>query len=555
MIDVSNNKFTDASHFVPPNVQKCNVQKNDFDCPVNWEAVRLCNATCRVHSNGNEASQYQMRIEGNLKEFHDNVYLSTISFVANVSVKRFTIMRKREGSVILDVNVLPPAKDSVNEGSGDRVVEYLGTKQAYDMLHNHGINVLNFTSGIPPDPPKGGIPIWAIVLMSVGAAVTLVVLVTAIIILARRKTHVTKMLKQTVDISDVNIGAAKKSLVNYQELVDMEEIGSGAFGIVFRASWRELRVAVKQIRSEHVSREQVIDFLKEVALLQNLRPHPNVVLFIGMSIPPQPLTMITEYCEGGSLYHYLRNNTVNLETKIGFVNGIALGMLHLHKEGIVHRDLAVRNILLTKHHECKVSDFGMSRETSNSENEGAKTKSNIGPIRWMAPEALKEMKYSHKSDVWSFGVVIWEIVTEKEPWDDMTPMEVALAVLREGKRLYIPDTDTNLQMLMRLCWYESPEDRPNFETISRVLSPIPEELADIRLSEIRRQHEKQYQKRDNYYTHDLPSSEVMEQNDNRYSGKTMDEEEDMQEIGDRRDDHIRSITQTSNYGRLYDDDL
>ncbi|PRP84566.1 fibroblast growth factor receptor 4 [Planoprotostelium fungivorum] len=144
----------------------------------------------------------------------------------------------------------------------------------------------------------------------------------------------------------------------------------------------------------------------------------------------------------------------------------ALGMLHLHKE-----NLAVRNILLTKHLEPKVTDFGMSRVTESAEDQGAKTNTNVGPVKWMAPEALKDRHYSNKSDVWSFGVVIWEIVQVFEPFPEMTPIEAAVAIVVDKMRLEIPETDPQLQLLMRICWSELPEDRPNFQMIVRSLTP------------------------------------------------------------------------------------
>jgi len=280
---------------------------------------------------------------------------------------------------------------------------------------------------------------------------------------------------QTIELKNINLGAAKKSVIDYVELRNLTEIGSGAFGIVFKGQWRDLNVAVKQVRAEHVTSKQLSDFLGEVTILQNLRAHPHVVLFIGMTVPPQPLTMITEYCQGGSLYDYLRTHECDLERKKKFIIGIALGMLHLHKEGVVHRDLAARNILLTEHLEPKVSDFGMSRETTGGENDGSQTSNAMGPVKWMAPEALREMKYSHKSDVWSFGVVVWEIITVSDPFDKLSNVEVAIGVVSEGKRLDIPDTDTDLQLLMRMCWSSLPEERPNFSTINHILVPLSAE--------------------------------------------------------------------------------
>lgn len=170
---------------------------------------------------------------------------------------------------------------------------------------------------------------------------------------------------------------------------------------------------------------------------------------IGVTFPPQPLSLITEFAEGGGLLEYLRNSQgVDLGQKKKFISGIALGMNHLSLEKIVHRDLAVRNILLTKHLEPKVSDFGLSRENT-PEDGAAVTQSNIGPLKWMSPEAVMSRSYSTKSDVYAFGIVIWEILTVEEPYAEMGPMEAALQVVNNGLRPPIPEgTDPLLVSLM-----------------------------------------------------------------------------------------------------------
>eukprot|EP01117_Protostelium_nocturnum_P019044 TRINITY_DN8135_c0_g1_i2.p1 TRINITY_DN8135_c0_g1~~TRINITY_DN8135_c0_g1_i2.p1 ORF type:complete len:220 (+),score=68.57 TRINITY_DN8135_c0_g1_i2:44-661(+) len=148
-----------------------------------------------------------------------------------------------------------------------------------------------------------------------------------------------------------------------------------------------------------------------------------------------------------------------------FIMGIAKGMLHLHMEKIVHRDLAVRNILLSKHLEAKVSDFGLSRE-SKAVDSAAVTSTTVGPLKWMAPESITERKYSSKSDTWSFGVVIWEILTCEEPFGDSTPIEAALRVTSKKERLKIPvSCPPKLEKLMKECWKEEAEDRPDFSQI------------------------------------------------------------------------------------------
>jgi len=190
----------------------------------------------------------------------------------------------------------------------------------------------------------------------------------------------------------------------------------------------------------------------------------------GVSLDgPQPV-IVMEYCAGGSLDRILFDSNLKLsdEHKIRLVRGIAAGMLHLHEHNIVHRDLAARNILLTGSGDPKISDFGMSRILQKEE-EG-KTKKNLGPIRWMAPESLSQGTYSKKSDVWSFGIVVYEIVARREPHTEVNPLEVGLLIRDQHLTPKIPiNCPPILRTLMQLCWQADPNQRPSFTEICRWL--------------------------------------------------------------------------------------
>ncbi|PRP81758.1 tyrosine-protein kinase Fps85D-like [Planoprotostelium fungivorum] len=266
-------------------------------------------------------------------------------------------------------------------------------------------------------------------------------------------------------IEEINLGAAQRSLIDFNDFEDMMEIGRGGFGIVSRAEWRQTSVAVKQIKTEEVTEEHVKGFLQEVVILQRLRSHPNVVMYIGFCFPPQPLSLVTLYGEdfdrsitNSFRVEYLKKNGRNIteEQQKLFVEGIALGLLHLHSEKVIHRDMAARNVLLSRHLEPKLSDFGMSREQMSTESAG-RTYSEVGPLKWMAPEAISMREYSTKSDVWSYGVVVWEIVTRGgTPFADLTAVEAAIGITTKGLRLKVPPgTDASLYKLMI-----DPADRP-----------------------------------------------------------------------------------------------
>jgi insulin receptor len=147
-------------------------------------------------------------------------------------------------------------------------------------------------------------------------------------------------------------------------------------------------------------------------------------------------------------------------------------MSHLHKFNIVHRDLAARNVLLSHSDpysaQLKISDFGMSR-VLEQDIEG-KTQNKMGPIRWMSPESIGQQVYSKKSDVWMFGILVYEIVAQCEPHTDVDHNEVAILIRDQGLTPTIPNNcPEKLRQLMEMCWKKQPEQRPNFETICQIL--------------------------------------------------------------------------------------
>ncbi|PRP85902.1 putative haloacid dehalogenase-like hydrolase, partial [Planoprotostelium fungivorum] len=293
-----------------------------------------------------------------------------------------------------------------------------------------------FGTSSPPD----AFPAWAIAVIVVVAVIVLSSIITVFLVVRKRRSS-------QKDLEDGYSHIVTNALrIDYEELKDSKVVGEGAFGVVSMAVWRKSQVAVKQMTSSNtITNKALQEFFSEVQIMQNLRPHPNVVLFMGVCVPPQPFCIVTEYCERGSLLTYLRStDAIPEEEQFRLINGIALGMLHLHSEKvqyytfyttapltffkIVHRDLAARNVLLSKHLEHK-----------------------IGPVKWMSPvRSHTSQEYSIKSDVFSFGIVMWEIVHPKEePWGDETLLNVAMEVVK-GKRLMICDNcPPKLANLMR----------------------------------------------------------------------------------------------------------
>jgi predicted Ser/Thr protein kinase len=256
-----------------------------------------------------------------------------------------------------------------------------------------------------------------------------------------------------------------------KELEIGREIGNGNYGSVCVGKWKKYRVALKFCQNKG----KMDEFLREANLMITLPPHPNVVQMYGVSIDGTQPIIVMEYCAGGSLDKVLYDTEEHIsdEQKIRWVHEIALGMCHLHKHNIVHRDLAARNILLSHPNlanaQPKIADFGMSRVLEQTMSEG-NTVNRVGPIRWMSPESLARQIYSKKSDVWMFGILIYEVVARYEPHTDKNPNEVAARIQDEGLTPTIPtDCPPKLREVMQICWKMQPEQRPTFEAICAFL--------------------------------------------------------------------------------------
>jgi hypothetical protein len=249
------------------------------------------------------------------------------------------------------------------------------------------------------------------------------------------------------------------------ELEIGREIGQGTYGRVCVGKWKKYRVALKFCQN----RGKMDEFMREANLMISLPPHPNVVRMYGVSIDGTQPIIVMEYCAGGSLDKILFDEKVPIsnEQKIEWVHEIAEGMCHLHKFNIIHRDLAARNILLTQPNQSgqlKVSDFGMSRVLQR-DIEG-QTLNATGPIRWMAPESIEKQVYSKKSDMWMFGVLVYEIVAQSEPHVNVDPKQVGVLICRKGLTPTIPrNCPPLLRELMESCWQKDPTQRPTFEEI------------------------------------------------------------------------------------------
>eukprot|EP01119_Soliformovum_irregulare_P005003 TRINITY_DN1629_c0_g1_i2.p1 TRINITY_DN1629_c0_g1~~TRINITY_DN1629_c0_g1_i2.p1 ORF type:complete len:659 (+),score=62.24 TRINITY_DN1629_c0_g1_i2:1151-3127(+) len=237
-------------------------------------------------------------------------------------------------------------------------------------------------------------------------------------------------------------------------------IGEGAFGTVYKAKYQGKSVAVKDVKNDgSVEETDLIKFISEAQLMQRLPAHPNVVTLIGLVAVP--FCIVTEYLPHGDLMTLLESTSVKITQQLAWLRDIARGMAHLAEQGIIHRDLASRNILLDSNNVAKVSDFGLSSIMPTTK--AVYSKGEVGPLMWMSPEALVKKRYSEKSDVWSFGITCIEIFNRGDVWGDMDSVQVVAAVVSERRTPAFPKNIPSLVTPIILsCFAFQPEDRPTF---------------------------------------------------------------------------------------------
>ena len=261
--------------------------------------------------------------------------------------------------------------------------------------------------------------------------------------------------------------------IAYEELELESKIGEGGFGEVFRGKWRGTTVAVKTLKGggPTLNPKEVEKFSKEVSILRALH-HPNLVLFLGACLSPT-LCMVSEFMFGGSLYEllYKKKRVPDAQKRLNLVLDIARAMAYLHncKPAIIHRDLKSLNILLDeKGDHAKVCDVGLARLKGSEEQTitGA-----VGTFSWMPPEMMKNLPYTEKVDVYSFGLVVYEIVTGKLPFAGLPPAQVSLRVAVHDERPQFPQlTPRNWKDLIVTCWQTDDKKRPSFIDIIGVLN-------------------------------------------------------------------------------------
>ncbi|XP_078281468.1 ephrin type-B receptor 2 isoform X2 [Rhinoraja longicauda] len=265
------------------------------------------------------------------------------------------------------------------------------------------------------------------------------------------------------------------SCVKIEQVIGAGEFGEVCSGHLKLPGKREIFVAIKTLKSGYTEKQRR-DFLSEASIMGQF-DHPNVIHLEGVVTKSNPVMIITEFMENGSLDSFLRQNDGQFTViqLVGMLRGIAAGMKYLADMSYVHRDLAARNILVNSNLVCKVSDFGLSRFLEDDTSDPTYTSALGGkiPIRWTAPEAIQFRKFTSASDVWSYGIVMWEVMSYGErPYWDMTNQDVINAIEQDYRLPPPMDCPTALHQLMLDCWQKDRNNRPKFGQIVNTLDKM-----------------------------------------------------------------------------------
>ncbi|KAG6768391.1 hypothetical protein NC652_019317 [Populus alba x Populus x berolinensis] len=278
------------------------------------------------------------------------------------------------------------------------------------------------------------------------------------------------------------VEAADECSVDLSKLFLGLRFAHGAHSRLYHGLYKDEPVAVKLIRvpdddeNGNLAIRLENHFNREVMLLSHLH-HPNVIKFVAACRKPPVYCVITEYLSEGSLrayLHKLEHKTLSLGKLMTIALDIARGMEYIHSQGVIHRDLKPENVLIDEEFHLKIADFGIACGDAYCDS----LADDPGTYRWMAPEMIKKKSYGRKVDVYSFGLILWEMVAGAIPYEDMTPIQAAFAVVNKNSRPVIPrDCPAAMGALIEQCWSLQPDKRPEFWQIVKVLEQFESSLA------------------------------------------------------------------------------
>ncbi|XP_036708396.1 fibroblast growth factor receptor 3 isoform X17 [Balaenoptera musculus] len=311
------------------------------------------------------------------------------------------------------------------------------------------------------------------------------------------------------NVSELELPADPKWELSRARLTLGKPLGEGCFGQVVMAeaigidkdrAAKPVTVAVKMLKDDATDKD-LSDLVSEMEMMKMIGKHKNIINLLGACTQGGPLYVLVEYAAKGNLREYLRarrppgtdysfdtcrlpEEQLTFKDLVSCAYQVARGMEYLASQKCIHRDLAARNVLVTEDNVMKIADFGLARDVHNLDYYKKTTNGRL-PVKWMAPEALFDRVYTHQSDVWSFGVLLWEIFTlGGSPYPGI-PVEELFKLLKEGHRMDKPANCTHdLYMIMRECWHAVPSQRPTFkqlvEDLDRVLTVTSTDVAGAR---------------------------------------------------------------------------
>ncbi|XP_053180100.1 tyrosine-protein kinase BTK [Scomber japonicus] len=263
--------------------------------------------------------------------------------------------------------------------------------------------------------------------------------------------------------------------IDPRHLTFIKELGTGQFGVVKYGKWQGKHdVAIKMIKEGSMSED---DFIEEAKIMMELH-HENLVQLYGVSTKQRPIYIVTEYLSNGCLLTYLREGLKQHPTAVQLLEmckDVSEGMAYLETKQYIHRDLAARNCLVDANGSVKVTDFGLSRYVLDDEytsSAGSKF-----PVRWSPPEVLLYCKFSSKSDIWAYGVLMWEVYTLGQlPYERLNNTEIVEQVSR-GRRLFRPQlANEKVYSIMSSCWLDKADERPTFQELALTVQDLLYEL-------------------------------------------------------------------------------
>ncbi|XP_063780889.1 fibroblast growth factor receptor 3 isoform X3 [Pseudophryne corroboree] len=292
------------------------------------------------------------------------------------------------------------------------------------------------------------------------------------------------------NVSELGLPADPKWELPRTRLTLGKPLGEGCFGQVVMAEAigidkdkpnKASTVAVKMLKDDATDKD-LSDLVSEMEMMKMIGKHKNIINLLGACTQDGPLYVLVEYASKGNLREYLRARRppgmdysfdtckipaeqLTFKDLVSCAYQVARGMEYLASQKCIHRDLAARNVLVTDDNVMKIADFGLARDIHNIDYYKKTTNGRL-PVKWMAPEALFDRVYTHQSDVWSFGVLLWEIFTlGGSPYPGI-PVEELFKLLKEGHRMDKPANCTHeLYMIMRECWHAVPSQRPTFKQL------------------------------------------------------------------------------------------